>query len=209
MFRHSDGNKNSWEEREKANKAFLSVHHHGRHHRHQPCLHFIKISANFWSFPPSIWQNGGSQNSGIPAPSSLDSHLLLIPEPDLSPAAHFFLSRRHFLNLFWPDLLLCEKFLFFQTVISYGSTSKNVAQCCGWGYVIIPTMVWLFHQSNKRWMIYVFFSQVFLQLFLARYLIQWISYRNTCPYESTFLHGAFLYEQRHRQRRRKNYVKSN
>ena len=162
MFRHSDGNKNSWEEREKANKAFLSVHHHGRHHRHQPCLHFIKISANFWSFPPSIWQNGGSQNSGIPAPSSLDSHLLLIPEPDLSPAAHFFLSRRHFLNLFWPDLLLCEKFLFFQTVISYGSTSKNVAQCCGWGYVIIPTMVWLFHQSNKKWMIYVFFFASFV-----------------------------------------------
>ena len=27
MFRHSDGNKNSWEE-EKANKAFLSIHHH-------------------------------------------------------------------------------------------------------------------------------------------------------------------------------------
>ena len=67
MFRHSDGNKNSWEEREKANKAFLSVHHHGRHHRHQPCLHFIKISANLWGFPPSIWQNGGSLNFGIPA----------------------------------------------------------------------------------------------------------------------------------------------
>ena len=30
------------------------------------------------------------------------------------------------------------------------------------GYFIIPTMVCgLFHQSNKRWMIYVFFSQVF------------------------------------------------
>ena len=57
-------------------------------------------------------------------------------------------------------------------------------------------------QTRDGW--YMFFSRkFFLQLFLARYLIQWISYRNTCPYESTFLHGAFLYEQRHRQRRKR------
>ena len=172
MFRHSDGNKNSWEEREKANKAFLSVHHHGRHHRHQPCLHFIKISANFWSFPPSIWQNGGSQNSGIPAPTSLDSHLLLIPEPDLSPAAHFFLSRRHFLNLFFVRCSAKSSYS------SRQSFPMAAAQARMLHNAVVGAMssfqqwcaAYFISQTRDGWYMF-FFSQVLLQLFLAWYLI--------------------------------------
>ena len=59
MFRHSDGNKNSWE-REKANKAFLSIRHHRILSKYQKFLEDVFSVILLWS------HGWGSQNSGIP-----------------------------------------------------------------------------------------------------------------------------------------------
>ena len=102
MFRHSDGNKNSWE-REKANKAFLSI----RHHRHNWRLHFIKISEVFgrcvFCDPPVVaWVRVTKfrDSTGAPLP-----HICLILQPDLSPAAHFFCPQWHTFSTFWPEFV--------------------------------------------------------------------------------------------------------
>ena len=128
MFRHSDGNKNSWE-REKANKAFLSI----RHHRHNWGLHFIKISEVFGRCV-FLQSSCGRMGEGHKIPgfhrSSPASHL---PHPTARfvPCCAFLLPPvTHFFNILARICATSQKFLFFQTAISRGSRSKNVAQWC-------------------------------------------------------------------------------
>ena len=119
MFRHSDGNKNSWE-REKANKAFLSI----RHHRHHAGLHLLmKISEDicqqicFVFENILLWLHGcGSQNSGIP--TELPWLTFASSHRQICPLLRICFSRYTFQH-FWAEFVcisttFCQKLLFFQ-----------------------------------------------------------------------------------------------
>ena len=130
MFRHSDGNKNSWEE-EKANKAFLYIHHHRQgtmpkttsvFFRKIFCflvIHMLFLVFGIWCFGKYnclvAWTTATKIRDSKGAPST---HICPILPPDLSPDAHLFCPRG---TVFVENITfnMADNFPSCQTVISY------------------------------------------------------------------------------------------
>ena len=92
MFRHSDGNKNSWEE-EKANKAFLSIHHHqGTILKTTSVFSGKYFGISYFGKHNCLvaWTTATKIRDFKGAPST---HICPILPPDLSPDAHLFCPR--------------------------------------------------------------------------------------------------------------------
>ena len=126
MFRHSDGNKNSWE-REKANKAFLSIHHHHNNWR----LHFIKIFVlrKMCFCPILLWWHGrGSQNSGIPR--ELPCLTFASSYSQISPPLRIcFCPSDTLFQPFWPEFVRHLKSSYSsRQSFPVAAENKNVAQ---------------------------------------------------------------------------------
>ena len=131
MFRHSDGNKNSWEE-EKANKAFLYIHHHRQgtmpkttsvFFRKIFCflvIHMLFLVFGIWCFGKYnclvAWTTATKIRDSKGTPST---HICPILPPDLSPDAHLFCPRG---TVFVENITshnLADNSPSCQTVISY------------------------------------------------------------------------------------------